>query len=76
MFRPMVRKKQQITEEECIEILKQEPRGVLAVLGDEAALEDLARRAYACGRRCHEREDIRAMLTEDFKTLLNEREDV
>ena len=47
-----------------------------AVLGDEAALEDLARRAYACGRRCHEREDIRAMLTEDFKTLLNEREDV
>ena len=36
MFRPMVRKKQQITEAECIEILKQEPRGVLAVLGDEA----------------------------------------
>ncbi|MBQ3615955.1 MAG: pyridoxamine 5'-phosphate oxidase family protein [Anaerotignum sp.] len=35
MFRPMVRKKQQITEAECIEILKQEPRGVLAVLGDE-----------------------------------------
>ena len=47
-----------------------------AVLGDEAALEDLARRAYACGRRCHGREDIRALLTEDFKTLTNEREGV
>lgn len=35
MFRPMVRKKQQITEAECIEILKNEPRGVLSVLGDE-----------------------------------------
>ena len=35
MFRPMVRKKQQITEAECIEILKKEPRGVLSVLGDE-----------------------------------------
>ena len=35
MFREMLRRKQQIPEEECIEILKQEPRGVLSVLGDQ-----------------------------------------
>ena len=31
----MRRIKQQITREECIEILKNEPRGVLSVLGDD-----------------------------------------
>lgn len=35
MFREMMRKKQQLTEEECIEILKKELRGVLSVLGDD-----------------------------------------
>ena len=35
MFRPMLRIKQQLPEAECIEILKQEPRGVLSLLGDE-----------------------------------------
>lgn len=35
MFRDMVRKKQQLTAEECIRLLKTEPRGVLSVLGDE-----------------------------------------
>lgn len=35
MFRPMLRKKQQLPEEECLELLKREPRGVLSVLGDE-----------------------------------------
>lgn len=35
MFRKMRRFKQQITNEECIEILKAEPRGVLSVLGDD-----------------------------------------
>lgn len=35
MFREMMRKKQQITKEECIEILKAEPRGVLSVFGDD-----------------------------------------
>lgn len=34
MFRKLTRIKQQITNEECIEILKNEPRGVLSVLGD------------------------------------------
>ena len=35
MFREMMRKKQQLTPEECVEILKKEPRGVLSVLGDD-----------------------------------------
>lgn len=35
MFREMLRHKQQISEEECIQILKEEPRGVLSVLGDD-----------------------------------------
>ena len=35
MFRKMRRFKQQLEQKECIEILKQEPRGVLSVLGDD-----------------------------------------
>ena len=35
MFREMLRWKQQLPEDECIEVLKQEPRGVLSVLGDD-----------------------------------------
>ncbi len=35
MFREMRRFKQQIEPEECIEVLKNEPRGVLSVLGDD-----------------------------------------
>ena len=35
MFRKMRRFKQQLSEEECAEILRREPRGVLAVLGDD-----------------------------------------
>ncbi len=35
MFREIVRFKQAIPREECIEILKNEPRGVLSVLGDD-----------------------------------------
>lgn len=35
MFREMLRIKQQMSDEECIEILKSEPRGVLSVLGDD-----------------------------------------
>ena len=31
----MVRKKQQLTQEEAIELLKKEPRGVLSLLGDD-----------------------------------------
>ena len=35
MFRELTRKKQQLSHEECIDLLKTQPRGVLAVLGDE-----------------------------------------
>lgn len=35
MFREMVRKHQQLPHEECIQILKEERRGVLSVIGDE-----------------------------------------
>lgn len=35
MFREMLRKKQQLAQDECIRILKEELRGVLSVLGDE-----------------------------------------
>ena len=35
MFREMVRKKQQLTIDESIELLKKEPRGVLSLLGDD-----------------------------------------
>ena len=34
MFRDVVRKKRKITDEECIDILKSEKRGVLSVIGD------------------------------------------
>ena len=35
MFREMARKKQQIADAECVELLKNEKRGVLSVLGDD-----------------------------------------
>lgn len=35
MFRPMRRYKQLISDEECKEVLRSEPRGVLSVIGDE-----------------------------------------
>ena len=35
MFREMMRKKQELTREECVGILKKELRGVLCVLGDD-----------------------------------------
>ncbi len=35
MFREMLRIRQALSKEECFEILKQEPRGVLSVIGDD-----------------------------------------
>ena len=35
MFREMLRVKQQLPEEQCIDILKHEKRGILSVLGDD-----------------------------------------
>jgi nitroimidazol reductase NimA-like FMN-containing flavoprotein (pyridoxamine 5'-phosphate oxidase superfamily) len=34
MFREMVRKKQQLSQEESLELLKKAPRGILSLLGD------------------------------------------
>ena len=35
MFREMARRNQMLTKEECIEVLRKEPRGVLSVLGED-----------------------------------------
>lgn len=35
MFREMRRFKQQISDEQCIQIQKEQPRGVLSMLGDD-----------------------------------------
>ncbi len=35
MFREMRRFKQQVSTEECIRILKEEPRGILSMIGED-----------------------------------------
>ena len=35
MFRKMRRFKQELSHEECVEVLKTQPRGVLSVLGED-----------------------------------------
>ena len=35
MFRPMQRKKQALSREDCLRLLRQEKRGILSVLGDD-----------------------------------------
>mgnify|MGYP004498239497 CR=1 FL=1 len=35
MFPAMRRWKQQLTQQECVEVLKQEPRGVLSLMGED-----------------------------------------
>ncbi len=48
MFREMVRKKQQLTEEDCIALLQQEPRGVLSVIGDDDYPYGMPMNHYYC----------------------------
>ena len=48
MFRPMLRSRQQISAQECIDILKNEPRGVLSVLGDEGYPYGVPINQYYC----------------------------
>ena len=48
MFREMLRSKQQLTQEECIEILKHELRGVLSVLGDDGYPYGMPLNHYYC----------------------------
>ena len=48
MFRDMMRKKQALSREECIEILKRELRGVLSVLGDDGYPYGMPINHYYC----------------------------
>ncbi len=48
MFRQMLRYKQQLTKDECIEILMKEPRGVLSVLGDDGYPYGMPMNHYYC----------------------------
>ena len=69
MFREMARSRQQLTRAECIEILKQEPRGVLSVLGDNGYpyglpinhwyCEEDGRLYFHCGKRGHKIDAIK-----------------
>lgn len=69
MFREMIRKKQQLSQEECIEILKAEPRGVLSLMGDEGYPYGLpidhwycpedGKLYFHCGRKGHKIDAIR-----------------
>ena len=48
MFREMLRKRQQLAAEECVQILKQELRGVLSVLGDDGYPYGIPLNHYYC----------------------------
>ena len=48
MFRKMNRIRQQLSREDCVEILKQEPRGVLSVLGDDGYPYGMPMNHYYC----------------------------
>ena len=48
MFREMIRIRQQLATEECIDILKRELRGVLSVLGDDGYPYGMPMNHYYC----------------------------
>ena len=48
MFRDLLRKKQQLTEEDCIDLLIRETRGVLSVLGDDGYPYGMPMNHYYC----------------------------
>lgn len=50
MFREMVRKKQQLPAEECLEILQTQLRGVLSVLGDDDYPYGMPLNHYYCAQ--------------------------
>lgn len=69
MFREMMRKKQQLPMEECVELLKSQPRGVLSLLGDDGYpyglpidhwyCEEDGKLYFHCGKRGHKIDAIR-----------------
>lgn len=50
VFREMLRKKQQLSLDECIRILKEEKRGVLSVLGDDGYPYGMPMNHYYCDK--------------------------
>lgn len=70
MFRPMRRAAQQLSQEECIAVLKAEPRGILSVLGDNGYpygfpidhwyCEEDGRLYFHCGKAGHKIDAIRS----------------
>ena len=48
MFRKMLRQKQQLTDEECFEILRTQKRGVLSLLGDSGYPYGVPMNHYYC----------------------------
>ena len=70
MFRKLLRHKQQLSDSECIEILKSELRGVLSVMGDEGYpyglpidhwyCEENGKLYFHCGKVGHKLDAIRA----------------
>ena len=53
MFRELARKKQKLSELECIEILKTEPRGVLSVLGENGYPYGMPMNHWFCEENGH-----------------------
>lgn len=51
MFREMRRKNQKLSDVECIEILKNEPRGILSVLGDDGYPYGMPMNHWYCEER-------------------------
>ena len=79
MFREMLRARQQLTREECLEILKREKRGVLSVLGDDGYpygipldhyyREEDGRLYFHCGRAGHKLDALRRCPKTSFCVL-------
>lgn len=69
MFREMLRIKQQLSQEECLEILKKELRGILSLLGDgdypyglplnHFYCEEDGKLYFHCGRQGHKLDAMR-----------------
>ncbi len=68
MFRPLSRMGQQLSSEECAQVLKQEPRGVLSLLGDDGYpygipmnflyLPEEGKILFHCGKKGHKLDAI------------------
>lgn len=71
MFREMRRKKQQISDEVCVEVLKQQPRGVLSIIGDDGyPLTNLAVTEKVCRHLCRKFTDDKEYEEKEIKHAL------